>query len=188
MRSKSDRPAPFVAGPFTAFALGALVTLGATACGPADSAPSPEEDPAAATQESAAANEALAKQYLEAYNDRDLATLEELLADPIEVGGETEPRSDFLALVQGYWETFPDLRFEGPRILAGEDHAVVHVTLEATGSGEFIGHDIEGREVSASEMILFTMRDGRIREYTYEWDELGFWAQLGIIDVSPIAP
>ena len=67
----------------------------------------------------------------------------------------------------------------------GEDHAVVHVSFQATGAGEFIGHDIDGREVRASELILFTMQDGQIREYTYEWDELGFWAQLGIIDVSP---
>lgn len=187
MRSTTDRATP-VAAPFTALTLGVFLALGAVACAPADSAPPPEEDAVATTQEGAAANEALTRQYLEAYNDRDLATLEEILADPIEVGGEMESRSDFLALVQGYWEAFPDLRFEDPRILAGEDHAVVHVTFEATGSGEFVGHDIDGAEVRASEMILFTMQDGQIREYTYEWDELGFWAQLGIIDVSPIEP
>jgi predicted ester cyclase len=187
MRSTSHRTTP-VSALFTALPLGALLALGAVACGPADPAPTPEEDAATPSQESAAANEALTRQYLEAYNDRDLATLKEILADPIELGGEMESRSDFLALVQGYWEAFPDLRFEDPRILAGEDHAVVHVTFEATGSGEFIGHDIDGAEVRASEMILFTMADGQIREYTYEWDELGFWAQLGIIDVSPIEP
>lgn len=187
MRSTSDRPTP-VAAPFTALALGTLLALGAVACGPADSAPPPEEDAVETTQEGAAANEALTRQYLEAYNDRDLATLNEILTDPVQVGGEMESRSAFLALVQGYWETFPDLRFEDARILAGEDHAVVHVTVEGTGSGDFMGHDIEGTKVRASEIILFTMRDGQIQEYTYEWDELGFWAQLGIIDVSPITP
>ena len=187
MRNPFDSAVP-VASFLTSLALGSLLSLGIVACDLAETVPSSEEDPVATIQEGAAANEALTRQYLEAYNDRDLATLEEILADPIEVGGEMESRSDFLALVQGYWGAFPDLRFEDPRILAGEDHAVVHVTFEATGSGEFVGHDIDGAEVRASEMILFTMEDGQIREYTYEWDELGFWAQLGIIDVSPIEP
>lgn len=185
MRSPFDSAVP-VASLLTSLALGSLLSLGIVACDPAETVPSPEEDAAATIQEGAAANEALVRQYMEAYNDRDLATLEEIFADPVDVGGEMESRSDFLAFLQGYWEVFPDLRFEDPRILAGEGHAVVHVTAAATGAGEFMGHDIDGTEVSVSEMILFTMQDGQIQEYTYEWDELGFWAQLGIIDVSPL--
>jgi len=187
MPSRCDRRTPVVV-PFTALVLGAVVALGAVACEPGEPPPQPAEEDAAKIQERVAANEALARQYTDAYNDRDVATLEEILADNIELGGEAMTRSEFLTLAQGYWEAFPDLRFEDPRILAGEDHAVVHVTFHATGAGEFVGHDIDGREVRASEMILFTMADGKIWEYTYEWDELGFWAQLGIIDVSPIEP
>ena len=187
MPSRCDRRTPAVVT-FTALVVGALVALGTVACEPGEPPPQPVEEDAATVQERAAANEALARQYVEAYNDRDLATLEEILTDPLEVGGEMESRPEFLTLVQGYWEAFPDFRFEDPRILAGEDHAVVHATFHATGTGEFMGHDIDGREVRASEMILFTMADGQIREYTYEWDELGFWAQLGIIDVSSIEP
>lgn len=40
----------------------------------------------------------------------------------------------------------------------------MHVTFEAAGSGEFIGHDIDGAEVRASEMIFLAMGDGQIRE------------------------
>lgn len=129
-----------------------------------------------------AANEELAREYVQAYNERDVAQLEKILADRILIDGEEIQQSVFLEGVEGYWEAFPDFRFDEPFIVGAEKYVTVHVQFEATGTGEFEGHDVGGKKTRASEMILFGVNDGRFDEYRYEWDELGFWQHLGVVD------
>ncbi|MFW6152866.1 MAG: ester cyclase [Halobacteriota archaeon] len=127
------------------------------------------------------APESVVETYVEAYNDRDLETLGELFNDPFQFNGDSMHVDDFLGLVQNYWEVFPDLILDHThRIVEGEFVFDRH-TFEAEATGEYYGHDVAGRSVESSEMMLFRVRNGTIEEYWYEWDELGFWNQLGIL-------
>lgn len=54
--------------------------------------------------------------------------------------------------------------------------------FNATGSGEFLGHDVDGKEISSTEMILFNVSDGQLTEVWYNWDELSFWTQIGVVE------
>lgn len=141
----------------------------------------PEPD-APAEASAAAEAEEVARQYLRAYNERDMEALEGLLADRLELNGEPIDRDAALEMIEGYMESFPDSRYLEPLIVGAEGWATVHLEFEATGAGEFLGHDVDGREVRVSEMLLFSIRDGRIHEFRYEWDELGFWTQLGVVE------
>ena len=136
-----------------------------------------------ADRESAAAqNKALALQYIEAYNAQDRSALETILADPFMVSGEEVALDSFLDLIEGYWTVFPDITLEPTHIVGADEHVTIRMEFHATGSGEFLGHDVDGKEVSSSEIILFGVSDGQLAEYWYNWDELGFWTQLGVVD------
>lgn len=131
-------------------------------------------------------NEALAEQYIEAYNARDRTALEEILADPFIVLGEEYELGMYLDLIESYWGAFPDITLEPKQIIGGENNTTVRMTFSATGSGEFLGHNIDGKEVNVSEIYLFGVSNGKLSELWYNWDELGFWTQLGVLE-SPYA-
>lgn len=56
------------------------------------------------------------------------------------------------------------------------------VDINGTGSGEFMDYDIDGKEVNVSEIYLFGVSDGQFSKLWFNWDELGFWIQLGIVE------
>ncbi len=123
-----------------------------------------------------------AERYIQAYNARDFDALEAMIAETIVLNGEETERSDFLGVVRQYMTWFPDVRLDATRIVGAEDHVTLRFEVTATGSGEMMGHDIDGKEISTTELILFRISDERITETWYEWDELSFWAQLGVIE------
>ena len=136
-----------------------------------------------ADRETAAAqNEELAMQYIEAYNAQDRPALETILADPFMVSGEEESLDSYLDLIEWYWSAFPDITLEPTHIVGADEHVTIRMEFHATGSGEFLGHDVDGEEVNVSEIFLFGVSDGQLTEYWYNWDELGFWTQLGVVE------
>lgn len=136
-----------------------------------------------ADRETAAAqNEALAMQYIEAYNAQDRSALESIIANPFMVSGEEESLDSYLDLIEWYWSAFPDITLEPTHIVGADEHVTIRMEFHATGSGEFLGHDVDGEEVNVSEIFLFGVSDGQLTEYWYNWDELGFWTQLGVVE------
>lgn len=127
-------------------------------------------------------HEQFAERYIQAYNARDFGALESMIAETIVLNGEETERSDFLGVVRQYMTLFPDVRLDATRIVGAEDHVTLRFEVTATGSGEMMGHEIDGKEISTTELILFRIDDGRITESWYEWDELSFWAQLGVLE------
>lgn len=119
--------------------------------------------------------------YVRAYNERDLETLAGLFTDPFQFNGEDLGVDDFLGLVQGYWDAFPDLELEATHQVVDGEYVFDRHVFDATGVGEYYGHDVDGEAVSSAEMMLFHVTDGVIDEYWYEWSELDFWIQLGIV-------
>lgn len=120
----------------------------------------------------------IVNQYVEAYNDRDLETLSDLFRDPFQFNGDDLEIDDFLGLVQAYWAAFPDLELEHTHQLVDGEYVFDRHVFDATGTGEYYGHDVSDKTVECTEMMLFRVQDGSITEYWYEWDELGFWNQL----------
>lgn len=121
-------------------------------------------------------------EYVRAYNDRDLETLAALFTDPFQLNGEELGVDDFLGLVRGYWDAFPDLELEATHQVADGEYVWDRHVFDATAVGEYYGHDVDGETVRSSEMMLFRVIDERITEYWYEWSELDFWVQLGVLE------
>lgn len=141
-----------------------------------------ESDPDEQQEAAPAEAEEVVRQYIDAYNAQDLAALEETLADPITYNGEDYALDEFLGLVQGYWKAFTDLDLDPTHIVGTDEHVTVRMMFSGTGEGEYLGHDVEGKDIRVSETVLFHVSGGQIDEYWGNWDELGFWEQLGILE------
>lgn len=124
----------------------------------------------------------IVNQYVEAYNNRNLDTLCDLFRDPFQFNGEELAVDEFSALVEAYWEAFPDLILEHTHQLADGEYVFDRHVFETTGTDEYYGHDVSDKTVECAEMMLFRVQDGAIGEYWYEWDELGFWRQLEVVE------
>ena len=123
------------------------------------------------------------ERYVRAYNDKDLDAIEAIWADPFSFEGTEMARDDFLAIVQSYWDAFPDMTLESTHLIADDGGYVLsRDVLTATGRGEYYGHDVDGTSIETTEMTLFHVDDGTIDEYWFEWGALEFWQQLGVIE------
>lgn len=148
--------------------------LALTACQEAEAEP---DD----LQATVAPTEQVARQYIDAYNARDLAALGQVLADPVAFNGTDYDRDTFLGFVDTYWDSFGVLHLEPTHVVPAEEYVTLRVNMNATGQGEYMGHDVDGKQAEAAEIMLFRVEDGRVTEYWSNWDELGFLDQLGII-------
>lgn len=146
-----------------------LAAFLAASCGRADT--SPNQTPAQAQK--------VATAYIDAYNDRNVDRLSEIIASSVAYGGEDSDRDRFLTAIEGFWEAFPDITLEPTHIIADEEWAAIRIEFSGTHEGEFAGFEPTGEPVEGSEIMLFRIRDGQITEYWYEWDERGFYEQLG---------
>lgn len=133
-------------------------------------------------QNIAAENEALAKKYIDAYNNQDLNTLEEILANSFNLNGENIDRNEFLSIVQGYWEAFPDIELQPTHVVGADEYVTVRMDFSGTGEGEYLGYNVDGKKVESSEIMLFHVNNGQLDEYWDEWDALGFWEQLDVLE------
>lgn len=76
-------------------------------------------------------------------------------------------------------DPFPDLRFYIEDQIAEGDRIVTRSTGRGTHQGEFTGIPATGKEVSASNITIFRIADGKIIERWTVFDGLGIMAQLG---------
>lgn len=113
------------------------------------------------------------EEYLIAFNEQDIPALSELFESISD---------DFIEGSKAWWSAFPDLKLTKNRMVANESHAVLHFTFRGTHEGEFKGFAPTGKNVEVTEMMMFSVEDGKITDRWVEWDELGFYQQLGIID------
>lgn len=117
--------------------------------------------------------DATVDRFLAAYNAKDLATIADLLHDDVSMvhfgrGVEAHGPDEVIArLAQSATGTFPDRRFSPARRrhVAG-CHVIVEHDWEATATTDAPGFAAAGERVTLELCTIFTLRDGRIAEYT----------------------
>jgi steroid delta-isomerase-like uncharacterized protein len=116
--------------------------------------------------------------FQEAINDRDLASLDRLIAADFTHNGEPRGRDGQREAVAAFLAGFSDLHNEIELIL-GEDELVAARGLwTGTHDGEFMGSPASGTRVSFASTAILRVADGMIAE---AWDvvDIGLAAQLG---------
>jgi steroid delta-isomerase-like uncharacterized protein len=133
------------------------------------------------------ANKALLHRWLEAFNTRNLAVVDELCAPNWVWHGAASPPGispDRVGLKQNWtalWTAFPDAHIVAEDVIAEGDKVVWRPNLRGTHQGDFMGIPPTGKQVSLIGIEIDRIEDDRFVESWISPDNLGFLQQLGAI-------
>ena len=120
----------------------------------------------------------------EAFNGRDLAVLDDVIADDYvnhaALPGTPPGRRGQAELMQRLWSAFPDGRFEIEQLALDGDVVICVGTMSGTHEGELLGVPGSGKRVQWRMCHLVRVdADGRAVEHRAIRDDLGLMRQMG---------
>ena len=125
------------------------------------------------------------RRFYDAYNKKDEAILNEVIADDYVDYGHEPPgrgvpgaKNDHQEVARG----LADARFDIDEIFGSDDRAVVRWTLHATHTGPFAGISPTQKKIAVRGISLYRLRDGKITETRNLPDLLALFMQLGTIE------
>ena len=121
-------------------------------------------------------NKTIVRRYIDELNKRNLAILEELVAD------------DFRDVVlDGYQRkiaSFPDYHVEVDDMIAEGDQVMVEWTHTGTHRGEYDGVAPTGKTITGHIISVYRVIDGRIVDARGVWDRAEMWEQFDLVDAN----
>lgn len=126
----------------------------------------------------------VAEAYIDGYNQLDGAKIIDLFGPTVNWEGQEVPSDEVDHAT--WWEAFPDLHLELHQIIADKTEAAFRFTFTGTHEGEFQGIEPTGEPVEVTEIIMILVGSDGINSLWFEWDELGFFSNLGEI-AHPLA-
>jgi steroid delta-isomerase-like uncharacterized protein len=127
----------------------------------------------------------IVRQFTECLNTGDLGLCDDVLSEDFvfhNYRGTFNGREAFGNLVKTVREGFPDIRFEILDQAVDGNKVVNRITVSGTHEGEFNSVPPTNKQVSWSGMGFFYLEDGKITESWSEFDTLGMFTQLGVVD------
>jgi predicted ester cyclase len=119
-----------------------------------------------------------------AFNGRDLAVLDDLIADDYvnhaALPGTPPGPAGQAAVLQRLWAALPDARFEIGQLAVDGEVVICIGTMSGTHEGELLGVPPSGRRVEWAMCHLMRFdTDGRAVEHRAIRDDLGLMRQMG---------
>ena len=125
------------------------------------------------------------QRFYDAYNNKDAAILNEVIADDYVDYGHEPPgrglqgaKSDHEEIGRG----LANARFDIDEMFGSDDRVVVRFTLHATHTGPFAGLSPTKKKAVVRGISLYRLRDGKITETRNLADLLALFTQLGTIE------
>src|SRR5215472_12095138 len=125
------------------------------------------------------------RRFYDAYNKKDEAILNEVIAsDYVDYGHEPPGRglqgakSDH----QEFTRAFGDARFDIDEMFGADDRGVVRWTVHGTHTGPFAGLSPTQKKIAVRGISLYRLHDGKITETRNLPDLLALFTQLGTIE------
>lgn len=134
---------------------------------------------------SAEGNKAVFRRMNELYTEYNVAGLDEVWAEDfidhnIAVP-EPLPRPAAKAVLQGFFDSLPDLHFRTDDLVADDNKVVARWTGMGTMTGKpFLGIPATGQKVQFNGMEVCIIRDNKMVERWMLFDTLGFMQQIGM--------
>jgi steroid delta-isomerase-like uncharacterized protein len=88
-------------------------------------------------------------------------------------------REESQEFVKGFIQAFPDLNFSIEELFAVEDRVIVRYILRGTHKGEYRGIPATMKKFEISSTFIVRIENGKVVEEREDFDQLGFWQQLG---------
>jgi steroid delta-isomerase-like uncharacterized protein len=134
---------------------------------------------------SAQDHKTITRRYFEdVWNRKDLAAIDELVAADVvgHVPGTTIRDVTVLKeRVNTLYAIYSEPHFTVEDQIAEGDKALVRWTFRGTHTGDYMGRQATGKQVTATGMNLFRLANGKIAEIWLNADDLGELQQLGVI-------
>jgi C-1 hydroxylase len=143
-----------------------------------------------AAETALAANKAIIRSFVEAWNARDFDRFTTLMGHGavLHIGAGAVPcdPAGTRAIAEQWTTAFPDWRFELRALVAEADLVVAHLPYNGTFAKTIAGIAPTGRSCTVDEIVIFRIADGKIAEAWEVYDEAGMWRQLEV--TPPAAP
>jgi len=129
-------------------------------------------------------NKATVRRFIEEWNKRNLAALDELMAaDYFDPSLQVRGLEAYKQLLTMFLKGFPDWHETIEDIIAEGDKVWVRFKDTGTHTGEYRGLAPTGKKVTETGVLIWRIVDGKIVEKeSAVYDELDFLKQLGVIE------
>ena len=130
-------------------------------------------------------NKAIVRRFIEAYNKRNLDSLDEFIApDYVDHTHQQQGLENLKQLFNMGFKGFPDWHETIEDILAEGDKVWVRLTYTATHTGEFFGLAPTGKKVTMTAVAIYRIVNGKLVEGRFVNDILDFYKELGVIEYT----
>jgi steroid delta-isomerase-like uncharacterized protein len=99
------------------------------------------------------------------FNDRDLSSIEEVVADHLLDRSEYLGGTDFRVRLGRIFTAFPDAKVTVDDVIQAGSVLAARWRVTGTHSGDFLGFPATGRQVTASGMSVAVIHRGKVVEY-----------------------
>ncbi len=136
---------------------------------------------------SAEENKAILRQaYEEAFNQKNLDALDELVASDITdhnpIPGQPPGIEGVKQVFSSMHTAFPDLHVNVEEMVAEGEKVVARVIMSGTHQGEFMGIAPTGNQMTITGIDIVRITEGKIVEHWGNFDDLGMMQQLGVME------
>jgi steroid delta-isomerase-like uncharacterized protein len=130
-------------------------------------------------------NKQVARRFLQAFADGDLATLKQIVIEDIvdhnAPPGAAPGRQGLLDAVERYRAGFPDMKLLIEREVAEGDLVVVYGMVTGTNTGPMMGAPATGKRAAFAYMDMYRISDGKVVETWHVENIVAMLAQLGLM-------
>ncbi len=132
-------------------------------------------------------NKTVAKRWTQMWNDGDVSSLREFVADDIAFTVNQIPptrgAAELAEVVKSLREAFPDGEFTVDELVAEGDTVMTRWTFRGTQKGEWMGQPASGKHAKMTGTDTNHFAGGKIVAHMTDWDAMGLMQQLGAIEV-----
>jgi steroid delta-isomerase-like uncharacterized protein len=123
--------------------------------------------------------------FYDAFNAHDVSGFDRAVAeDWISTPSRQPGREPFKQMIQGVFQTFPDLQFRIEDVVAGRGRVAVRTTGTGSQAGEFVGVPATNRPVTFQTIDIHRVEGDRIVETWHVEDWLSVLFQLGTLPLN----
>ncbi|MHA2425022.1 MAG: ester cyclase [Candidatus Thorarchaeota archaeon] len=125
----------------------------------------------------------IGRKMMDAVNNKDLDTLDELVAPDYENHQlQVKNREELKQVLSRQYKGFPDVHRELEDIIADESKVWIRVKITGTHTGEYRGIPPSGKKIIMMAVPVYRISGGKIVEGWSVWSSLDLFKQLGVVD------